>query len=53
MSKVFVETSLGEALDKLTILDIKMEKIKDARRDDCVKEYNALYDTIKEHVKMI
>ena len=51
MSKVFVETSLGEALDKLTILDIKMEKIKDARRDDCVKEYNALYDTIKEHVE--
>jgi hypothetical protein len=51
MSKVFVETSLGEALDKLTILDIKMEKIKDTRRDDCVKEYNALYDTIKEHVE--
>lgn len=50
MSNISVPLSLGECLDKLTILDIKMEKIKDARRDDCVKEYNALYDTIKEYV---
>lgn len=50
MSNISVPLSLGECLDKLTILDIKMEKIKDSRRDDCVKEYNVLYDTLKEYV---
>ncbi len=34
--------SFGEAFDKLTILDIKLEKIKDARRHDVQNEYNAI-----------
>ena len=34
--------SLGEAIDKLTILDIKCEKIKDNRKIDVQKEYNIL-----------
>ena len=50
MSKIVLEVSLGEALDKLTILHIKVDKIKDERRNDCVKEYTILYDTLKEHV---
>jgi len=43
--------SLGEALDKLTILDIKMKKIKDNRRNDVEKEFNLLNDKLKVYVK--
>ena len=50
MSKIFLETSLGEALDKLTILDIKVSKINDERKADCQKEYNVLYESLKNHV---
>ena len=50
MSNIVLEVSLGEALDKLTILDIKIDKIKDSRRDDCLKEYKVLYDTLKDYV---
>ncbi len=38
--------SYGEAFDKLTILDIKLEKIKDSRRDDVQKEYDAIFEKI-------
>ena len=34
--------SMGEALDKLTILDIKMKKINDERRNDVKKEFDLL-----------
>jgi GNAT superfamily N-acetyltransferase len=35
--------SLGEAIDKLTILDIKLRKIFDKEKKDCIqKEYSAL-----------
>lgn len=51
MSNISVFLSLGECLDKLTILDIKMEKIKDNRRDDCIKEYNTLYQDLKPYVE--
>ena len=30
--------SIGEAIDKLTILDIKLEKITDNRKNDVKKE---------------
>ena len=50
MSKIFLETSLGEALDKLTILDIKVSKIKDERKVDCLKEYNVLYNELKDYL---
>ncbi len=39
--------SYGEAFDKLTILDIKLEKIKDNRRNDVQKEYNAIFSKIQ------
>lgn len=42
--------SLGEALDKLTILDIKMNKIKDNRLTDVKNEYTLLYNTLKSYV---
>jgi len=42
MSLIKLPVSIGEALDKLTILDIKYEMIKDSRRDDCKKEYDML-----------
>jgi hypothetical protein len=35
--------SVGEAVDKLTILDIKLEKITDNRKNDVKKEYDMLY----------
>ena len=34
--------SIGEALDKLSILEIKLDKIKDERRADVQKEYDAI-----------
>ncbi len=34
--------SIGEALDKLTILEIKLDKISDERRIDVQKEYDAI-----------
>ncbi len=38
--------SVGEALDKLTILDIKREKISDERKKDVEKEYGILFDKL-------
>ena len=47
----FIElpVSMGEALDKLTILDIKMKKITDSRRNDVVKEFNVLSKTLNKY----
>lgn len=38
--------SLGEGLDKLTILDIKMKKIKDERKYDVENEFKLLNDKL-------
>ena len=48
---VFLPVSLGEAIDKLTILDIKMENIKDGRRKDVELEYNLLLERLGPHVE--
>ena len=40
--------SIGEALDKLSILEIKLEKIKDDRRLDVQNEYDAIYLKLKD-----
>ncbi len=46
-----LEVSIGEALDKLTILDIKKDKIADVNnKADVVKEYNYLYNELKEFI---
>lgn len=45
---VLLEVSLGEAIDKLTILDIKKDKIKDERLIDIMKEYDYLYKQLED-----
>jgi len=43
--------SIGEALDKLTILDIKMKKITDDRKYDVEKEFNLLNSKLEKYKK--
>lgn len=45
-SLIYLPVSIGEAIDKLTILDIKLDKIKDSRRDAVKLEYDMLYDKL-------
>lgn len=43
--------SIGEALDKLTILDIKIQKIKDTeKRNHCQYEYDSLFTELESYV---
>ena len=49
-SVIFLPVSLGEAFDKLTILDIKLSNIKDARRQTVDIEFTALYEKIKDFI---
>jgi len=52
MSSITLPVSLGEALDKLTILDIKLQKIKTIqKRNDVQKEYDTLYINLKEYLE--
>jgi hypothetical protein len=51
MLNIKLPVSLGEAIDKLTILDIKCEKIKDNRKNDVQKEYDILYKELKEFIQ--
>jgi len=49
---VSLPVSIGEALDKLSILDIKMARISDYTRKAYVhKEYTALYEILAQYVK--
>lgn len=50
MAELLLPVSVGEGLDKLTILDIKCDKIKDGRRADCKKEYDALYEKLAPYM---
>ena len=47
-SNIYLPVSLGEAIDKLTILDIKLQKIKDSRKLDVQKEYDLLYSKLEQ-----
>jgi hypothetical protein len=47
---MLLPVSIGEAVDKLTILDIKMSKITDDRRKDVEYEYNLLYEKLNSFV---
>ncbi len=52
METITLPVSLGEALDKLTILDIKLQKIADARRKaDCAKEFTVLESQLRPFVE--
>jgi hypothetical protein len=52
MNKIIVEVSIGELLDKISILEIKKEKIKDSEKLKFVtNEHSILKDQLKENVK--
>ena len=52
MNKIIVEVSIGELLDKISILEIKQEKIKDPEKLKFIKnEYSILKDQLKKNVE--
>ena len=52
MNKILVEVSIGELLDKISILEIKKEKIKDIKKLKFINdEYNVLKDQLDKNVK--
>ena len=52
MNKIIVEVSIGELLDKISILEIKKEKIKDSEKLKFItNEHSILKDQLKENVK--
>ena len=52
MNKIIVEVSIGELLDKISILEIKKEKIKDKEKLKFINnEYTILYNQLDKSVK--
>ena len=52
MNKIIVEVSIGELLDKISILEIKQEKIKDPEKLRFIKnEYSILKDQLEKNVR--
>ena len=52
MDKILVEVSIGELLDKISILDIKKEKIKDdIKLEHILREYKILKEEYDNKVK--
>ena len=52
MNKILVEVSVGELLDKISILEIKKEKIKDTEKLKFINnEYSILKDQFKKNVE--
>ena len=52
MNKIIVEVSIGELLDKISILEIKQEKIKDPEKLKFINnEHSILKDQLKRNVK--
>ena len=52
MNKILVEVSVGELLDKISILEIKSEKIKDPEKlNFIIDEYNILKDQLNTNIK--
>ena len=49
MNKILVEVSVGELFDKISILEIKLEKIKDNEK---LKFINNEYKVLKEQLKI-
>ena len=51
MNKILVEVSVGELLDKITILEIKKEKINDPEKLKFINdEYTILKGQLDQHV---
>ena len=52
MNKILVEVSVGELLDKISILEIKREKIKDTESLKFIaEEYNVLKAELDKNIK--
>ena len=52
MNKILVEVSVGELLDKISILEIKKKKIKNIEKLKFINdEYNVLKDQLDKNVK--
>ena len=52
MNKIIVEVSIGELLDKISILEIKLEKIKDPEKLKFISnEHIILKDQLEKNVK--
>ena len=52
MNKILVEVSVGELLDKISILEIKQDKIKDPEKLKFINdEHSILKDQLKSNVK--
>ena len=52
MNKILVEVSIGELLDKISILEIKQEKIKDPEKLKFInEEHSILKDQLNSNVK--
>jgi len=57
MNKILVEVSVGELLDKISILEIKKEKIKNPKKlkfinDECVILKEQLDQNVKSDIKL-
>ena len=52
MNKILVEVSVGELLDKISILEIKKEKIKDPEKLKFISnEHSILKEKLEKNVK--
>ena len=52
MNKILVEVSVGELLDKISILEIKSEKIKDPKKLNFINdEYKILKNQLNTNIK--
>ena len=50
LDKILAEISAGELIDKITILEIKLDKISDkVKTNDVSKELNSLQETMQKH----
>ncbi len=47
INKILIETSLGELIDKISILEIKIDKIEDnTNKEEITKEYTSLTNAL-------
>ena len=52
MNKIIIEVSIGELLDKISILEIKQEKIKDPEKLKFIdREHSILKDQLEKNIK--
>ena len=52
MNKILVQVSVGELLDKISILEIKKEKVKDSEKLKFINdEYNILISELDKNIK--